>query len=157
MRKSTTAMTMTLLRWSVESEWVGSWVSEERLPVKSTSIWKVFDDKGFLLLLLIIMKMPVNQSQNSQWPSQKIYIIILKICIVVIFVSQFFADPFLCLTLVQGYHQLNSLNGLWLTFSFHICYHLKIIYKSPLLGIVSKFQQLLLSMKAILTPGYSFT
>ena len=44
MRKSTTAMTMTLLRWSVESEWVGSWVSEERLPVKSTSIWKFFDN-----------------------------------------------------------------------------------------------------------------
>ena len=60
--------------------------------------------------MLIIMKMPVNQSQNSQWSSQKIYIIILKICIVVMFdVSQFFADPFLCLTLVQGYHQLISL------------------------------------------------
>ena len=31
-------MTITLLRWSVEREWVDSWVREERLPVKSTSI-----------------------------------------------------------------------------------------------------------------------
>ena len=33
-------LTITLLRWRVEREWVDSWVREERLPVKSTSIWE---------------------------------------------------------------------------------------------------------------------